>query len=592
MLFEDVAGYYGRLEGISSRLEMIDVLTEMLKKAKKGEIKNIIYLTQGILAPPFAGVEIGIAEKLVEESIALATGNDKQKIEALFRKTGDLGLTAEQMVKTKKQGRMAGKKFEVNEVFSMLMKIATTSGAGSKDLKIRMLASLIGSGSPEEARYVVRFALGQLRLGVGDATVLEALSKMETGERKFKDRLETAYNICSDLGTVGEVLAKEGTKGIEEFRVELFKPIRPALAERLPTAEEILERMRGRCAVESKYDGLRAQVHIDRRSGKVEIYSRRLERLTEMFPELVRAALKEVGAKEAILEGEAIAYDEVTNQFHAFQETIQRRRKHDVAEKSLSLPLHLFSFDLLYLDGESYLMRKYSERRERLEAIVKGDGVIRLSDRIVTSKPKDIEEYFDKAIEDGLEGIVAKDLDAPYIAGARKFSWIKMKRSYKGELSDTLDLVIVGFYAGKGSRTEFGFGGLLAAVYNQKEDVFETISKIGTGFTEEEMVAFKKLLEKIKVARKPARVVAVVEPDFWVEPKYVVTVRADEITKSPTHTAGRQKEGDVEVGYALRFPRIVSKGVREDKDPEDATTTKEVVEMFRQQRKTKVEDAP
>ena len=188
MLFEEAAGYYGRLEGISSRLEMINVLTEMLKKARKGEIRNIIYLTQGILAPPFSGIEIGIAEKLVEESISLATGNDKVKIEALFRKTGDLGLTAEQMAGSKRQGRMSGRKLEVNDVFEMLMKIATTSGAGSKDLKIRMLASLIGDGNPEEAKYVVRFAMGQLSLGVGDATVLEALSKMETGERKFKAR--------------------------------------------------------------------------------------------------------------------------------------------------------------------------------------------------------------------------------------------------------------------------------------------------------------------------------------------------------------------------------------------------------------------
>jgi DNA ligase 1 len=591
MLFEEVAGCYGRLEGISSRLEMIDVLTEMLKKARKNEIRNIIYMTQGVLAPPFMGVEMGVAEKLVEESIALATGNDRKKIEESFRKTGDLGLTAEQMAGSKKQGRMAGRKLEINEVFAMLQKIAVTSGSGSKDLKIRMLASLIGDGTPEEAKYVVRFAMGQLRLGVGDATVLEALSKMETGERKFKGRLETAYNICSDLGRVGEVLAKEGTKGIEEFRVELFNPIRPALAERLPTAEDILERMRGRCAVESKYDGLRAQVHIDKKKGKVEIYSRSLERLTEMFPEIVKAALAEVSAKDAILEGEAIAYDEATDQFHAFQETIQRRRTHGVAEKSQSLPLHLFSFDLLYFNGASYLAKPYSERREKLEEIVKGNGTIRFSDRIVTSKAKEIDAYFDTAVEDGLEGIVAKDLDAPYIAGARKFSWIKMKRSYKGELSDTLDLVILGFYAGKGSRTEFGFGGILAGVYNEKEDVFETISKIGTGFTEEEMAAFKKLLERIRVAKKPARVVAVIEPDFWVEPKYVVTVRADEITKSPTHTAGRQKEGEVEVGYALRFPRIISKGVREDKTPEEATTTKEVVEMFKLQRKTKVEDA-
>ncbi|VVB77500.1 DNA ligase [uncultured archaeon] len=487
--------------------------------------------------------------------------------------------------------RMSGKKFEVNDVFEMMLKIAATSGPGSKDVKVKALASLLAASTPREAKYVVRFALGQLRLGVGDATVLEALSKMATGERKFKDRLEVAYNICSDLGEVGEVLEREGVKGIEHFRVELFKPIRPALAERLPTADEILERMRGRCAVESKYDGLRAQVHVDRKRKKVEIFSRRLERLEEMFPEIVRAALEEVKADSAILDGEAIAYDEATDQFHAFQETIQRKRKHGIEAKSKELPLHLFSFDLLYLNGESYLDKRYEERRDRLEKIVKGDGTIRFSDRIITSKPKEIDEYFDRAVEDGLEGIVAKDLDAPYVAGARKFSWIKMKRSYKGELTDTLDLVIVGFYAGKGIRTEFGFGGLLAAVYNEKEDVFETITKIGTGFTEENMAMFKKLLDKIKVSKKPARVSAVIEPDFWVEPRYVVTVNADEITKSPTHTAGRHDENGIEVGYALRFPRIVSNGIREDKDAGDATTTKEVIEMFKMQRKTKVEEA-
>jgi DNA ligase-1 len=588
MFFEQVAEYYSKLESTSSRLEMIDLLTELFKKAKKGEIKSIIYMTVGSPAPPFQGVDLGVAEKLAEEAIATATGAEKAKVEASFKKTGDLGLTAEQFISGSRLRRMSGDKFEINDVLETMLKIARTGGEGSKDAKIKMLANLLAASRPLEARYIVRFALGQLRLGAGDATILEALSKAATGDREFKPRLEEAYNICSDLGLVGETMMRDGKKGIEEFKVTLFNPIRPALAERLPTAEEILEKMHGRCAVESKYDGLRAQVHVDRKSKRVEIFSRRLERLTEMFPEITAAALKEVNADKAILEGEAIAYDETTNQFRAFQETIQRKRKHGVEEMSTEMPLHLFAFDLLYLDGESYLNKKYSERRKTLESIVKGNGTIRLSDMMLVTKPKEMERYFETAIEDGLEGIVAKDLDAPYIAGARKFSWIKMKRSYKGELSDTVDLVVVGYYRGRGIRTEFGFGGMLAAVYNEKTDMFETITRIGTGFTEENMRALKKLFEKIKTAKRPARVESLIEPDYWIEPKYVVTVRADEITKSPMHTAGRHKEGDEEIGYALRFPRIVSNGIREDKSPEEATTTKEILEMFRQQRKTKV----
>jgi DNA ligase 1 len=592
MLFDEVAQHYGRLEDISSRLEMIDVLTDLFKKAKPGEMRNLIYMSVGVMAPPFAGVETGIAEKLAEESIALATGTDKQKVADSFRKTGDLGLTAEQFVSNTKLRRMGHDKFEINEVFEMLKKIATTSGVGSKDSKIKGLANLLAASTPLEARYIIRFALGQLRLGAGDATIMEALSKAKTGDREFKGKIEEAYNICSDLGLVGETLMKEGPKGVEDFKVTLFNPIRPALAERLPTAEEILERMGGKCAVESKYDGLRTQIHIDRKKKRVEIFSRRLERLTAMFPDIVKAVLSEVHADEAILEGEAIAYDPATNQFHAFQETIQRKRKHGIEEMSLELPLHLFSFDLLYLNGESYLRKNYDERRKTLEKIVKGNGLIRLSDMILATEPKQIEKYFEEAIADGLEGVVAKDLNAPYIAGARKFSWIKMKRSYKGELDDTVDLVIVGYYAGKGIRTEFGFGGLLAAVYNEKDDVFETITRIGTGFSEENMKMFKKLLDKIKVAKKPARVSSLVSPDYWVEPEYVVTVRADEITKSPMHTAGMHDENGIQTGYALRFPRIISNGVREDKSVEEATTTKEIEEMFKIQRKSKVEDAP
>ncbi|MGC8662627.1 MAG: ATP-dependent DNA ligase [Candidatus Micrarchaeia archaeon] len=588
MLFEEVAKYYEKLEGVSSRLEMMDLLTDLFKKAKKEELKRLVYMTQGILGPPFEGIETGMADKLVELSISRASGFNKEDVEKDFKKTGDLGESAEKFISKSRLKRMSSRKFDLAEVFDTVYKIATTSGEGSQDAKIKMLAELLSASSPLEGRYITRFLLGTLRLGVGDATILEALSMLATGDRKFKIKLENAYNICSDLGKVAETLAEEGTKGIENFKVQLFNPIRPALAERLPTADEILEKMHGRCAVESKYDGLRAQVHVDKKSKKVEIFSRRLERLTPMFPEIAKAALEELDAENAIIEGEAIAYNDITGEFHPFQETIQRKRKHGIDEMSQELPLHLFAFDLIFLDGKGFLEKPYHERRATLEKIVKNKGTIRLSDRIVVDSPKDLERYFEEAIERGLEGIVAKELNSRYVAGARKFSWIKMKRSYRGELSDTVDLVILGYYLGKGTRAEFKFGGLLCGVYNSKNDVFETITKIGTGFSEELMKELGSILEKIKVKAKPARVISNMEPDFWVEPKYVVTVRADEITKSPTHTCG-MSESDANIGYALRFPRIIGT-IRSDKSPEDATTSKEIIEMFAQQKKEKLSE--
>ncbi len=587
MLFSDIARYYEKIESISSRLGMIDVLTEMLGRAARKEMRYIIYMTQGVLSPPFESVRIGMAEKLAESSISMATGFSAAETEAHFRKSGDLGSTAEELVRKTKLRKLGSSRLSVLEAFRLMSKIATTSGEGSKDLKIKTLAGALAASEPLEARYLVRFALGTLRLGVGDATILEALSKMSTGSRDAKEKLEAAYNICGDLGKVAEALAESGIQGIEHFKVELFSPIRPALAERMNTAEEILKKMNGICSVESKYDGLRAQVHLDRKAGRVEIFSRNLERLTEMFPEIARAALSEVDAHGAILEGEAIAYDEVSGEFYPFQETIQRKRKHMVEEKSAEMPLKLFSFDLMYLNGESYLDKPYSERRKMLASIIKGSKghTIMLAEGFVTSSAKELELYFDKSIENGLEGIMAKDLASSYIAGARKFSWIKMKRSYKSELSDTIDVVVVGYYLGKGSRAEFRFGGVLAAVYNSEKDVFETVTKIGTGFTEDQMGFFRKQLEKTRVRAKPPRTDSRVIPDFWVEPRYVITVKADEITRSPTHTCG-VSEGNA--GYALRFPRIISEGFRSDKSPEDATTTREIIEMFRMQRKTKV----
>lgn len=591
MLFKEVSEYYDKLEAVSSRLSMVEILGELLKKADKSEVELIVYMTEGILAPPFEGVEFGIAEKIVEEAIAIATGYPKEEVDKSYKKNGDMGLAAKALVEKSRLKKMASRKHTLTDIFDSMQKIAATSGQGSKDVKIKLLAELLAYSTPEEAKYIARFPVGQLRLGVGDSTIIEALSVMATGERKLKPELEAAYNLCSDLGMVARQLKAGGEEAIKRFRITLFKPIRPALAERVSMAEEIMERMKDRqVSVEQKYDGFRCQIH--KEGKKVKIYSRRLEETTAMFPDIAAAAVREARAESIIFEGEALAYNEATDEFLPFQETIQRKRKHGIAEKIESMPLHLFAFDIMYRNGEDLMKEPYTKRRAALEDSFRGARTITPSTRIITDSAKELNDFFQRSVEDGLEGIIAKDMEAPYVAGARKFSWIKLKRNYRSELADTMDLIIVGYYLGKGSRAEFQFGGLLCAAYNDQKDTFETVSRIGSGFTEKQMGELKAKLDKIKVKEKPARVDALVKPDFWVDPKYVVTVMADEITRSPTHTCGRERQQNgVEAGYALRFPRLVGEEtVRSDKGPDDATTVKEIRELFKLQKRVSVEE--
>lgn len=568
---------------------MMEILSELLKEAGKDEIAPAIYMTQGILLPPFEGLEFGVAEKIMEDAIALATGHTKEEIESEFRKSGDLGLAAEKIKASTKLKSLSKKSYSVSEVYGMMVEVAKLSGSGSKDKKIGMLASMISSATPIEARYLVRYPLGALRMGVGDSTILEALSIAYTGDREAKTSLERAYNLCCDLGTVGSILASSGMESIDKFKLSLFKPVRPALAERLPTPEAIMKRMGGKAALEHKYDGFRVQIH--KKGEKVRLYSRKLENITEMFPDIVRAVLDEVSADSIIFEGEALAFNEVTEEFLPFQETIQRKRKHGIEKKAEEMPLHLFAFDLLYLNGKDYLPEPYHERRKALEPLFSKKKFAEPSKMIIVTSPEELEKFFEVSVGSGLEGIMAKDLNAPYVAGARKFSWVKYKRSMQGKLSDSLDLVIIGYFAGRGQRAEFGFGGLLCAVYNEGSDMFESVSRIGTGFTEAQMIELEAKLSKIKTERKPARVESDVVPNFWVQPKYVVTINADEITRSPIHTCGRSEKGSNGVGYALRFPRLTgNETIRSDKSPEDATTTKEVIGMFTNQKKVGVKE--
>jgi len=589
MLFKELIEYYDKIEKVSSRLSMIDILADLFKKLNINEIAKTIYISRGILAPSFMNLKLGIADKIIEEAIILSVNIKKEEIENIYAKAGDLGLAAKQILEENKKSKQIiinSKKYSILDVHELMMKISSTTGHGSKSIKIKLLSNFFSVSTPSEAKYIIRFALGQLRLGFGDYTILEALSLALTNNRKFKLELEHAYNICNDLGYIGELLFSGGVVAIKNINVTLFKPIRPALAERAITTHQIVEKMGKTYAVEQKYDGFRCQIH--KKNNKVKIFSRNLDETTHMFPDIVKEVINSIKEEEIIFEGEAIAFNEVTHEFLPFQETIQRKRIYDIENKIKEIPLHLFAFDLLYLNKKSYLNISYEKRQKKLKEILKNSEFISPAKRIISKSEEDLEKFFEESIEQGLEGIVAKSLNSNYIAGARKFSWIKMKRSYRGELSDSLDLVIIGYFNGKGSRAVFRFGGLLCAVYNKEKDIFESVSKLGTGFSQKQMIEFEKLLNKIKLKTKPIRVNSVIEPDFWVEPKYIIIVRSDEITKSPTHTSWKENN----TGYALRFPRLISKNetIRKDKNAEDATTTKEIIEMFKNQKYSKIED--
>jgi len=573
MRFSKLVDYLAQLEATTKRLEMTATLGALFKEASEEDIAPIIYLTQERLGPAFEPIDFGIGEALAAEALAKAAGKDKETIKKLYKQHGDYGIVAEKLLGDE------AKKLTVAQVFERLQAIATTSGEGTVAQKTDLLADLLGKLAGREARYVLRIPLGRLRLGIGDPTVMEGLSWSKTGDKSLRPPIERAYNVCSDLGQVARVFKAEGVDALVKIQVEVGNPVRMALAERAKNAEDIVTRL-GKCAIENKYDGLRCQVH--KQGDAVRIFSRNLEETTTMFTDIVEGIRKQIKARTAILEGEALSYDPETGEFHPFQVTMQRKRKYDLEEMTVKFPLRLVAFDLLYFDGKDFTGQAYSKRHATLESIIAPGERVEISQHLVTQDAKEIEKYFMSAITSGLEGIMAKRLDSKYQAGARNFNWIKLKRSYQGHLSDTVDGVVVGYLRGRGMRARFGIGALLVAVYDDRQDKFATIAKIGTGFSDTEWPKMRALLDKIAVERQPARVDAVLTPDVWVEPKYVIEMQADEITRSPIHTAG--KVGD-EPGYALRFPRVVG-FVRTDRKAEDATTVKEILKMFEKQGKT------
>lgn len=568
MYFSDFAIFLKRLEDTPSRLEITAILKELFEKIGKDEIRKATYLSLGILAPNYDGVLLNLAEKMVARAIAIAYDKDLEIVTKEYKKLGDLGNVASQLANNSKL-QINNSKLTVSEVFQKLLSIAKDSGEGSQDRKIELMADLLKNLDPLSVRYVTRIPVGKLRLGFSEKTILDALRQAQG--KSSEDEIESAYNVRPDIGYVAEMAKSQKLNAI---RPVVGVPVVPMLAQRLNSTSEMIKKM-GEVAVEPKFDGLRIFIHY-KKPDFIKIFTRNMNYLNpDIFPELKQVG-KYIKADEIILDTEAVGLDHKRQMFVDFQKTISRRRKHDVEKTSVDIPLQFQVFDCLLIDDQSLIDKSYIERRKLLEEVIVNGELLRVDESIVTSDPQVIKKLHQKYLKMGLEGVVVKRADSKYVSGRTGWNWVKMKEveGTRGKLSDTVDLVIMGFTAGKGKRAGFGVGQFLAGIFDEKNDKFQTVTKVGTGITDE---LFKKLntdLKKIKILHKPKEydVHKDLTPDFWVEPKVVVELAADEITESPKHTSG----------FALRFPRLI--GFRPDKLARHTTSIDELKTLSKMQR--------
>lgn len=587
MQFSLISDVFEKMESTTKRLELTQYLVELFKSTPVELISKVVYLIQGKLRPDYEGVELGVAEKLVIRAISKSAGIPVKKINDVFVEDGDLGHVASKILEQKMQTTFLMQQITVERVYDTLVKIANLEGSRSQDMKMKYISSLLNDATPQEAKFILKIVMGTLRLGIADNTVMDALSIAYTGSRGNRERLESAYNVSSDLGRVAENVALYGLKGLDNFQVTLFSPIRPMLAERVKSESEALEKLGREFAAEYKLDGERVQIHIQDK--KIVLFSRRLEKITSYYPDIVENISKALKTTESILEAEAVAINENTGEFLPFQELMHRRRKYDIAKIVEQYPITVNLFDIMYLNGRDLLNSAYEERRHKLEEVTMENDFVKIIPKTIVRNENEIEDFLENAINAGCEGLMLKVLDAPYRAGARGSNWLKLKREYRNELGDSLDLVVIGAFFGKGRRTG-RYGTLLLATYNQEKDTFESICKVGTGFTDENLDQFYQILQDKVTLKKNLRIESGMEPDVWFEPEVVIEIVASEITLSPVHTTAKDliRKGS---GLALRFPKFTGK-IRVEKSPEDASTDQEVLTLYKSQKKvTQEQDA-
>ena len=580
MEFSILADSFHKMEGTRKRLELTQFLVELFEKTPTEVISKIIYLIQGKLRPDFEGIELGVAEKIAMRSISKSSGIAMKKIEEEYRKNGDLGHAASIILEQKTQTTFLVEDITVERVYETLFRIANLEGSRSQDMKMKYISSLLNDATPLEASYILKILLGSLRLGIAENTVMDALAITFSGDKSNRKILQHAYNVSSDLGKVAETIATDGIKGIEKFEIVLFNPIRPMLADRVKSEEEAIEKFGNEFAAEYKLDGERVQLHI--KGKKVVLFSRSLENISSYYPDIIEKIPENIQAENIILEAEAVAINENTGEFLPFQELMHRRRKYKIEKAVTQYPITVNLFDVLYCNGKSCLELSYKDRREKLEKNVKEDNFTKYIPMNIITNKNEIEDFMENSINAGSEGLMLKMLNKPYQAGSRGSHWLKLKREYQNELGDSLDLVVIGGFFGKGRRTG-SYGTLLLATYDEDEDTFTSICKVGTGFSDEALDQIYQILNPKVTIKKNPRITSEMEADVWFEPELVIEVVASEITLSPIHKAAMGKIRK-DTGLALRFPKFTGK-IRIEKIVEDASTNEEVVALYKGQKK-------
>ena len=581
MKFAEIAEFFDRMEITTKRLELTEILVELLKNTPVEVVSKIVYLLQGKLRPNFEGVELGIAEKLAMKSIAKSSGISIKKIEDDYKTNGDLGKTAANILKQKTQTTFSAENITLERVYDTLLKIANLEGRGSQDMKIKYISSLLNDATANEAKFILKILLGTLRLGVAENTLMNALAIAYTGEKNNREQIENAYNVSSDLGHVSEVIAARGINGMLQFEMSVFNPVRPMLADRVKSEEDAINKFQDEFAAEYKLDGERAQIH--KKGNEIVIFSRSLEQITQYYPDIVEKIPKILICDDCILEAEIVAMNESTGDFLPFQELMHRRRKYKIEQAVSDYPISVNFFDVLYFNGKKTIDLPYLERREILLKIIKESKFAKVIPMSIVKNESGVLEVLENSINSGCEGLMLKMLHSPYKAGMRGSNWLKLKREYQNELGDSLDLIVIGAFFGKGRRTG-RYGTLLLATYNDENDTFPSICKVGTGFTDESLDQLYQILSPNVTIKKNSRIESDMEADVWFEPNLVIEIVASEITLSPIHKTGfntLRKDS----GLALRFPKFTGK-VRSEKHVEDASTDDEVIALYKSQKKS------
>ncbi|WP_297468925.1 ATP-dependent DNA ligase [Thermococcus sp.] len=556
MKYSELAELYRRLEKTTLKTLKTRFVADFLKKTPDELLEIVPYLILGKVFPDWDERELGVGEKLLIRAVSMATGVPEKEIENSIKDTGDLGESVALAIKKKKQKSFFSQPLTIKRVYNTFVKIAEAQGEGSQERKMKYLANLFMDAGPEEGKYIARTVLGTMRTGVAEGILRDAIAEAF----KVKPELvERAYMLTSDFGYVAKVAKLEGNEGLAKVTIQIGKPIRPMLAQNAASVKDALIEMGGEAAFEIKYDGARVQVHRD--GDNVIIYSRRLENVTRSIPEIVEAVKASLKPSKVIVEGELVAVGE-NGRPRPFQYVLRRfRRKYNIEEMIEKIPLELNLFDILYVEGESLIDTPFRERRKRLEESVNESGKIKLAEQLVTKKVEEAEKFYKRALELGHEGLMAKRLDSIYEPGNRGKKWLKIKPTM-----ENLDLVIIGAEWGEGRRAHL-LGSFLVAAYDPNSGEFVPVGKVGSGFTDEDLIEFTKMLKPL-IVREEGKFVE-------IEPKVVIEVTYQEIQKSPKYKSG----------FALRFPRFVA--LREDKSPEEADTIDRIAQLYELQEKFK-----